>query len=305
MALLRNDVTRAAMDGHPWVHDLATTELAGTPALYVAGTLDGRAFTTYVAGNGNDPADIERTLRSMALDPDVDNMTDAGWVDEHLAHALTMPGVERLKMLPYNGAPPTIEMVAPGIGHVSLMVDADPLAERLARIRRHRREDGEGRTLTRFGAMSLALAATDPDDLDRIVDTAFAADNVHYRGVTMQITRGTRIGTTVHTGGMLVVQDGIEIDDMPDTLKTALLGHAHDGEPLSRIVDLPGFGDLRIGTINRQTTINRTKAGGGGTWIKIHVRDEHGATFEDLEIEEARKAAQRTLGERLRMGRRE
>lgn len=295
MALVRNGITRAAMADNGWVTDLAVADLAGTPALYVAGTLDDRVFATYVAGDGNDAADVERTLSGMTLDPEVDNMTDAEWVDEHLAHALTIVGVEGMRMIPYlEGVPPTLEMVVPGIGHVSLMVDGDPLAKRLARMRRHRREDAEGRTITRFGAMSLALVATDPDDLDRIVDTAFAANEVVYRKVHIRLVKD-RVSTTVDVKDMRVVTDGIEVDGLPETIRIALLGRELDGQPLSRVVDMPGFGDLRISTINRQTTVNRRTAGGGGTWIKIHVRDEHGAAFEDLEMEDARRVAHETL----------
>lgn len=302
MDLIRNDMTRAAMARHGWTADVAIADLLGESVMLVAGTLAGQSFSTYVGDELGGPFSagrIEDMLFALEAEPDVENMTASTQIDAYIAHASTLPGIEHLHVSPYVDAnSPTLDMIAPGIGRVSLVVSEKPLEKHLAKLKRERRQDAEGRTLTRFGAMSLALVARDAEDLDRILDTAFVADDLTYRGIHMRITHGTQVQPTVRSGTMLVLPDGIEVIDLPETIKLALRGGEMDGQPLARVADMPGFEGLRIGTINRQTSVNRLTAGGGGGWIKIHVRDEHNARMEDLEIEEARTVAHDTLDRR-------
>lgn len=295
----RSEETRHVAETVPGVDDVALVEITGNWMIRLTATIQGKPFSTYIACE----TDFESDVQAAMDNPWLLETADAHTMEMAVAHALALPGVSGVLLEPTRQeTEPALNLLAPGIGRVEIpLVNLDPdwtLERELRKLRRRRTQDAEGRTITRLGAMSLALAAIDVEDLDRIVDTIFVGGTISYRGIMSEIAKGDRLVTSYSVAGARIRADGIEMGDLPDTLKLALRGDAYKGRPLSDLVDIAGFEDLHIARINGQAAANRRVYGGAG-WLRIDVRDTDGAVLEDLNQEEARLVAHETYARRV------
>lgn len=281
----------------PQVEEVAVVTIAGRQMIHLDAMMMDQRVRTYVeAGTGDS---IRRRIMEEMHEGDPERITPDTVIDAVMEGIERIVGVEGVRLDATRAkTAPELTATIPGVGPVRMVVDqfADFDAW-LKRISRERRQDAEGRTLRRLGAISLALVATGPEDLDRIVDTVFIGGNGDYRGVKTTVTRDTVLTTSVEVQGVRIRSDGIEIGDLPETVKVAMRGGMFSGKPLGSLIEIPGFEDLRIAAVNGRATANRTVVGGAG-WMRVDVRDADGALLDDLLIDEARDVARETFEKR-------
>lgn len=296
--LYRSDDTKEVVELFDKVVDIATTRIANRNVIRLTITDGDRLISTYIDHNGT----VEHDVGSVVDSPWLHEAASAECMERAVTDALAIPGSQNVMFEPFaDGYQPTIQLMVPGVGNVEFelanLPDDWTLEKAVKKIRRHRLQDAEARTISRLGAMSFALAAADEEDLDRIVDTIFVAGTITYRGISCEIAKGDRLVTCFSAAGARIRADGIEIGELPDTIKLALRGDAYKDKPLASLVDIAGFENLRIAQIDGRAAANRRVLGGAG-WIRIDVRDVDGAKLDDLEKEEAREIAHETFQRR-------
>lgn len=184
----------------------------------------------------------------------------------------------------------SISLVAPGAGLIEgIRVDGTDIAAQVVRIARERLEDAEGRETPTLCAMAMGLAADDADDLDRIVDTVFACGTVRYRGVRSHLKGQDLVVAEHRIDEVTVGEHGIDLKGLADTIRNAIHGRALERQPLSALVDMPGFGDLRIRQITRH---------GGQDNLRVVIADDRMADLPRVDREGARLVAGRILAAR-------
>lgn len=298
---VRNDETRAAVNRVEGLEDVALVRVLGVPMIWIRANMGDLRLTTYVSRC----QDVESDVAYALSQKNIVDAVEADVVDQAIEDALAIEGVEGVEVQPMtDGYLAYIRMVVPGSGAVNFPLSRQDqnwrLATEIARIGKRRRQDAEGRTLGRLGAMSMAMAASDPDDLDRIVDTVFIGGDVDYRGITSAVRNSWTLTTSYETTGVRIRSDGIEMGGLPETVKLALRADMFKDQPLSKVIDIPGFDDLRIAKIDGRAEANRKVMGGAG-WMRIDVRDADGARLDDLYHEEARDVARETFERRRRL----
>lgn len=247
-------------------------------------------YDVYIA---NDYASIAAAIHDIEF---TDDMVPARVVDAYVEAVEGLPGVADIELTVHEyGDRPGIIFVAPGYGRVQMQITQDIEPEKmLKRTLRERRQDSEGRTMTRLGAMTIALAARTPEDVDRIIDTIFPGGDVDYLGVHATFSREGLITTRFEHDGVQMRSDGIEVADLPETVRIAIRGAQR--RHLRDVVVVPGFEGLEIAGIGYNAMSSRIDP--RRSWVRIDVRDENGAKFEKVEIEEAREIAHAMLARR-------
>lgn len=287
---IRNDETRDAIATAGWLQDCEIATWRGQTKIRIVGVLNGEKVDTYVEHDG------KSVIGSInAFDDTGGHLVPVQAMEADLALMEAMPHLEALSFTAHaRGMRPTLSAVVPGAGRLDIeMGRHDDLEAFIRRKVRERGQDGEGRTLSRLGAMTLAIAAGDAGHLDRIVDTVFAGMKGVYCGVRFETSAQGQISTAVNHKGVQMRSDGIEISNLPETVRLAILGRQR--RRLDQVVDVPGFEGLEIDGISR-----RAMSAGrlGGQWVRVDVRDEHGAKFEQIERDEARSVAHETFTRR-------
>jgi hypothetical protein len=288
----RTQATRDAVDATPWIEDCEEAVHPGQrdALLRIVGTIDGEHVDTYIP---RDPSGVQASIDCFELEDGP--LITTRQVDGDLAVIEEIPHIEAVEIVGTEwGSRPSIRFIMPGAGTVDIEVGAHAdLGSFLARTLRNRRQDAEGRNLSRLGAMTLALAARDAADLDRIVDTVFTGAAGDFRGVRYETDSQGRITTSYDHQAVQMRSDGIEIADLPETIRAGIVGKQR--RRLDQVVEVPGFDDLEVVGISHRAMSSRMSR---RNWVRIDVRDADGARFEQLEIEEARTAAQETLRRR-------
>jgi len=286
---IQTDETDAATRALPWVEGCSIAVLDSGPRtadkimLHVKGQREGPPFDVYI---GFDEPTVMGALQNIDLGHY--GAVSAATVDAHLAALESHGNIEDLDLVVHEAdREPEVSFTAAGIGRVTMRIDEnEDVARELRRIARNRRLDSEGHTLSSLGAMTLALAADGPEDLDRIVDTVFRGGTTRYRGVRIVKTSEGRITTAFTHDGVEMRSDGIEIPNLPETVRLAILGKQR--RRLGQVVEIPGFDEMDIVGIGRNTS---TPGSRGRDWVRLDVRDTDGAKFPEMEIEEARVVA--------------
>lgn len=287
-----NAETEAAVAAIDKLHGCEIGTLAGWSLLRIRGDLPAGDGWYYIP---HEHVSVMASLKDARLHP---AMVSADAFDDHLAAVEGITDVEIVEVVSNEThSVPAIAFVAPEYGHVDLRVHegVDP-KQMIRRTARERRQDAEGRTISRLGAMTLALAARDHRELNMIVDTIFMAGKIRYHGVEATIGSDGRIVTIYDHQGVQMRSDGIEIADLPETVRTAIKGRQR--RRLGEVVEIPGFDDLDITGIYFNALSAFTWP--GKSWIRLDVRDANGAKFDFIEIDEAREVARRTFDRRTR-----
>ena len=234
------------------------------------------------------------TIRESIEDVHIeDDMTSARIVDMFLEQVEAIPHVTNVEVTGHIwGGAPSIEFSAPLYGRGVIQVDdgVDP-RKMLTRMKRERMQDAEGRRISRLGAMTLALCAKTLEEVDLIVDTVMYGGAGIYRNVHYKTNSEGLVITNLDHKGVQMRSDGIEIADLPETVRNAIKGRQR--RRLGDVIEIPGFDGLDIAGIgfNAMTTRSTPRDVTGANWIRIDVRNEDGAKFDLVETEEARTIA--------------
>lgn len=277
--------TEAAVAANDWLESCSLATYRDVSMLHIRGTVHGYHVDTYI---GHQDPTVAASLDDMDLGPVDETTVSARAIDAAVAAVEGFGHVEQVEVVPHQmGEQPQISFTAPGIGDMTLRIANHVDAAREIRLTaRDRRLDTQGNTLSALGARTLALAATDEAMLDRIVDTVYRGGTCRYAGVLAQTSSQGVVSTSYMHDGVAMRSDGIEIPDLPETVRLAIVGKQR--RRLGQVVEIPGFDDLDIVGIGRNSMEARRK---GGTWIRLDVRDRDGARFPQLEIEEGRMVA--------------
>lgn len=228
-----------------------------------------------------------------------DYLDDCESIDSYISCIENIEGSQiidfRFNYSGYDGNTTSIEFVAPLMGYVKIIplnyVSADVMIKKTAR---ETRQDAEGRSLTELAAMIIAVEAKSLQDVDMLVDAIFMAGDLRYRGLRAELDRDGHIQLSYTHEGVELRHDGIEVPGLPETVRAALKGHQR--RRLKQVIEIPGFEDLEIDNILYNAKSRNSRP--GENWIRIDVRNEYGAKFAKVEIDEAREIARQTYSKR-------
>jgi hypothetical protein len=285
-----SDETDEAVRTLGWLEICEIATWRGHDMIRIVGTLDGEHVDTYVEHDG---ASVIGSINSF--DGTGGQLASVQRLE---ADMLAVDALEHAEILEFtmhsSSMRPTVHLVAAGAGELQIEMGLhDDMTAFIRRRVRERGQDGEGRTLSRLGAMTMAIGARGVPEIDRRIDTVFAGMKGWYGGVRYQTASDGKITTAIDHQGVQMRSDGIEIANLPETVRTGILGRQR--RRLSQVVEAPGFEGLEVDGINQRAA---SSARLGGRWVRIDVRDEHGAKFEQVEREEARRIAHETYARR-------